>query len=277
MPRRGMTAETAGMRRKLQAPFLVLAVSLAALWIVALAPAKMHSHRIAGGLCETTGGKKIVPIPGFPGERIDRRVLPDLMKLVHKYKLFVIDGYSRDPVHAANGEHPMGLAADLVPDFDHGGNWNLVDKLAHKVEPVQNEPVAPFRWVGYDGDEGHGRGNHLHLSWSHSELTGHRRFPKTVITKHCPGKRKSGNGDGAGNSNGGGHGGGNGHGGNDSGGVSPGDGGDHGGSHHNGGNNNSGNNGGGSGGVGLRTTGPSHSIHIELAPPHPETASESVR
>jgi hypothetical protein len=33
---------------------------------------------------------------------------------------------------------------------------------------VQNKPALPFRWVGYDGDAGHGCGNHLHLSWNHA-------------------------------------------------------------------------------------------------------------
>ena len=28
--------------------------------------------------------------------------------------------------------------------------------------------MPPFRWVGYDGDAGHGCGNHLHLSWNHA-------------------------------------------------------------------------------------------------------------
>ena len=27
----------------------------------------------------------------------------------------------------------------------------------------------PFRWVGYDGDENHGCGDHLHLSWFHDD------------------------------------------------------------------------------------------------------------
>jgi hypothetical protein len=33
---------------------------------------------------------------------------------------------------------------------------------------VQNKPRPPFRWVGYEGDAGHGCGNHLHLSWNHA-------------------------------------------------------------------------------------------------------------
>ena len=33
---------------------------------------------------------------------------------------------------------------------------------------MQNQPLPPFRWVGYNGDAGHGCGNHLHLSWNHA-------------------------------------------------------------------------------------------------------------
>ena len=33
---------------------------------------------------------------------------------------------------------------------------------------MQNRPRPPFRWVGYNGDAGHGCGNHLHLSWEHA-------------------------------------------------------------------------------------------------------------
>jgi hypothetical protein len=81
---------------------------------------------------------------------------------------FRCDGYSGDAVHAANGEHPMGLALDIVPDFAHGGSWRLITKLAKWAEPQQNQPRSPFRWVGYDGDAGHGCGHHLHLSWNHA-------------------------------------------------------------------------------------------------------------
>ncbi|HEY6145033.1 MAG TPA: hypothetical protein VIV13_02075, partial [Solirubrobacterales bacterium] len=76
--------------------------------------------------------------------------------------------YSNDPVHASNGEHPLGLAIDVVPDKANGGSWKLVSRLAKRAEPVQGLPAPPFRWVGYDGDAGHGCGNHLHLSWNHA-------------------------------------------------------------------------------------------------------------
>lgn len=42
-------------------------------------------------------------------------------------------------------------------------------------------------WVGYDGDRGQGRGDHLHLSRSHSP-TRSGRPARTVYTVRCPQK-----------------------------------------------------------------------------------------
>ena len=164
---------------------LVFAAAAALLVATALG-AMRGSTKVSRNLCETTGGAKIVPIPGFPGERVDRRLLNDIAYLQRRYKIFITDGYSNDPVHASNGEHPMGLALDIVPDKAAGGSWRQITALANRVEPAQNEPVAPFRWVGYDGDSGHGRGNHLHLSWNHSDVRP-GRSPATVYTLRCPG------------------------------------------------------------------------------------------
>ena len=145
----------------------------------------MRSTALADGTCETLGGGRIVPIPGFPGERIDRRLLNDIRWLRRRYPIFITDGYSRDPVHAANGEHPLGLALDIVPDVERGGTWADVTALARWAEPRRDRPRAPFRWVGYDGDSGHGRGHHLHLSWNHS-TTKPGRSPRAVYTLRCP-------------------------------------------------------------------------------------------
>ena len=60
---------------------------------------------------------------------------------------------------------------DLVPTEPTstcGPNWEPITALALWAEPEQEKPVAPFRWVGYEGDAGHGCGNHLHLSWNHA-------------------------------------------------------------------------------------------------------------
>jgi hypothetical protein len=165
---------------------LSLAASLTlAVAVTALAAPAMTSTKISPTLCETTGGGKFVAIPGSPGEMIDRRLLADIRWIEHRYPIFITDGYSMDDVHALNGEHPIGLALDIVPDTAAGGRWSDVTRLALWAEPKQNQPRAPFRWVGYDGDEGHGRGDHLHLSWGHSETRpGHPA--QLVQTVRCP-------------------------------------------------------------------------------------------
>jgi hypothetical protein len=167
---------------------VVVAAVLAAGALAPVASAEMTSTPINSKLCETTGGGKFVPIPGFPGEKIDRRLLTDIEWLLEKYKhkFFITDGYSTDPVHTRNGEHPIGLALDIIPDFSRTEKWRKVSRLAKWSEPDPNEPRAPFRWVGYNGDSGHGRGNHLHLSWSHSD-TKPEKPARTVYTIKCPG------------------------------------------------------------------------------------------
>ena len=164
----------------------LIAGIVAVLAVAAIASARMTSTKLSPTLCETAGGGKFVPIPGFPGEKIDRRLLNDVRFLEKRYKIFITDGYSMDDVHAANGEHPLGLALDILPNKAAGGTWNDLDRLAAWAEPKQNQPRPPFRWVGYDGDSNHGRGNHLHLSFGHSE-TKPGTPAKLVQTIRCPG------------------------------------------------------------------------------------------
>ena len=235
-------------------------IAVAALALgVALAPtpasAKMRSVEISNKVCQTTGGGRIVDIPGFPGEKIDRRLLQDIKFLRRKYKIFITDGYSTSPVHSANGEHPRGVALDIVPNFAAGGNWNYIDQLARWAEPNQNQPRSPFRWVGYDGDSGHGRGHHLHLSYSHSGSS-FGETPKTVYTVKCP--KRAGDSEPDRDNDGGGGGGG----GDSDGGISPGDG--------SGGGGGGGDNDGGGGGISPRTL-----ESTQLAPVHPETGGVS--
>ena len=167
---------------------MVVAAAVAT-WAVVVAStgAVMRSTKLPDGTCETTGGGRFVPIPGFPGERIDRRLLADIAWLKRRYPIFITDGYSLDPVHASNGEHPLGLALDIVPDKAVGGTWAQITALARWAEPTQNHPRFPFRWVGYTGDSGHGPRNHLHISWGHSESMKGPGYPvRTVYTLRCP-------------------------------------------------------------------------------------------
>jgi hypothetical protein len=130
---------------------------------------------------------KIVPIPAsIPhevGDMVDKRILPDLRWIAQRYPIYVTDGYSGplpdgehvgcDECHTRGSDHYNGLAVDLVPlgaGTKCDAAWAPITRLALWAEPVQNEPVPPFRWVGYDGDAGHGCGNHLHLSWNHAVI-----------------------------------------------------------------------------------------------------------
>jgi hypothetical protein len=179
-------------------PFAVLAVVgvAAAGLLPAGAFGEMTSTQLGPKLCETTGGGRFVKIPGFPGERIDRRLLKDIRWMRNHYKIFITDGYSTDPIHARNGEHPIGLAADIVPDRSEGGTWRLIGKLAKRFEPEQNHVRMPFRWIGYNGDPNHGRGNHLHLSWAHSRKTRFGHPVRKVFTRICPEDPDGGDGGG---------------------------------------------------------------------------------
>jgi hypothetical protein len=177
----------AGCAKGVRARWTLTAVVMAtaALGLAASPAAGMRSHKVASKLCKTVNGGKFVPIPGFPGEKIDRRLIPDIRWMRQRFDIFITDGYSRDPVHAENGEHPIGLATDIVPNTSKNGSWNEIGELAHLAEPQQNEPIMPWRWVGWNGDAGHGRGNHLHLSWSHSpSKPGHPA--RVVYTRRCP-------------------------------------------------------------------------------------------
>ena len=128
---------------------------------------------------------ELVPIPASipheEGDMVDRRILPNLRWIAQRYPIYITDGYSGplpngeqvgcDNCHTRGSDHHNGLAVDIVPV--EGGtkcdaSWAPITRLALWAEPKQGVPAPPFRWVGYDGDAGHGCGHHLHLSWNHA-------------------------------------------------------------------------------------------------------------
>jgi hypothetical protein len=172
------------LRANLEA-FLALATIALAAWAVSVAGAEQATSRTV----YATG--KIVPIPASipheEGDMVDRRILPDLRWIAEHFPIYVTDGYSGplpgggragcNRCHTLHSDHYNGLAVDLVPEGGSSkcdGSWRAITKLAHWAEPVQNKPRLPFRWVGYDGDRGHGCGNHLHLSWNHATVAEYR-------------------------------------------------------------------------------------------------------
>ena len=128
-----------------------------------------------GRVTSLTGGGRFVPVPGQTWNRVDRRILPDLLYLVRRYRVRITEGFGTVG-HEHFGEHPLGLAVDIEPGA--GGTWADVSRAARWAEPRQNHPRPPFRWVGWNGDFNHGHPSvckrsrgcapHLHLSWSHS-------------------------------------------------------------------------------------------------------------
>jgi hypothetical protein len=180
------TADKAGVSQRLLASawvrFLaVFALSLAPLF--AVCAYSQASPIPATRLLYGTG--KIVPIPAAipheEGDMVDKRILPDLRWIAKHYPIYVTDGYSGplpngehagcNRCHTRGSDHYNGLAVDIVP-LNAGGKcdttWAGITRLALWAEPTQNKPRPPFRWVGYDGNTGHGCGNHLHLSWNHA-------------------------------------------------------------------------------------------------------------
>jgi hypothetical protein len=128
---------------------------------------------------------KIVPIPASipheEGDMVDRRILANLRWIAARFPIYVTDGFSgRLPngehvgchgCHVTHSDHYNGLAVDIVPRYWSDRcdiHWRGITRLARWAEPRQNRPAPPFRWVGYNGDAGHGCGDHLHLSWEHA-------------------------------------------------------------------------------------------------------------
>lgn len=170
------------VRFALAAPVLAAALALAAL-ATCFAAAPASAAPIPTRIAYASG--ELVPIPASipheEGDMVDRRIVPNLRWIAARYPIYVTDGYSGklpdgehvgcNGCHVRNSDHYNGLAVDIVALNGTGGcdrAWNGITRLAHWAEPVQNRPRAPFRWVGYDGDAGHGCGHHLHLSWEHA-------------------------------------------------------------------------------------------------------------
>jgi hypothetical protein len=119
-----------------------------------------------------------VPMPDFPGESIDPRILGNAQQVAKKFHLLVMDCFGPHPPHAALGEHPVGAACDYVPA---DGNWNNTMALARAAgwkescaaNGCEGSLKQPFRAVYYNGYPGHGdpahcSGScpaHIHLSW----------------------------------------------------------------------------------------------------------------
>jgi hypothetical protein len=137
-----------------------------------------------GDVVHTTDGAWLAPLPGFPGERCDARIIPDVVLLVRGFGLVVSDCYGGAP-HARDGEHPLGLAIDASPA---DGDWRRTELLARRFGWREScaatgcAGAGPFRVILYNGYPGHGDPRHsdnphIHLSWQHGPAAPFTRAP----------------------------------------------------------------------------------------------------
>jgi hypothetical protein len=121
-------------------------------------------------------GSWLAPLPGFPGERCDARIVGDVAALVAAFGLRVTDCFGGAPPHDLHGEHPLGLAIDALPA---DGNWDRTLAMAHAFGWAQScapdgcPGRGPFRVILYNGypshgDPRHSRIPHIHASWQHA-------------------------------------------------------------------------------------------------------------
>lgn len=123
-------------------------------------------------------GHWLVPVPGSSAV-CDARIVADVVMLMRTYRAQPGDCFAASG-HETSGEHPLGLAVDLVPA--PGGSWVLLGKMASDLgwrascgpTGCAGELPSPFRFIGWNGYQGHGdpahagANAHLHISWQHT-------------------------------------------------------------------------------------------------------------
>jgi hypothetical protein len=144
----------------------------------------MHYARVYRSAVPKPDGQSVGAIPGtgwlavVPGTTFecDQRIVPDVVALTIRYHLQLTACYAATG-HEASGEHPLGLAVDVIPAPP--ATWGMLDRLARDMgwTPGCAYPAGcpgpVFRFIGWNGYPGHGDpehagGNaHLHLSWAH--------------------------------------------------------------------------------------------------------------
>ena len=135
----------------------------------------------------------LAPVPGFPGERCDRRIVADVVRLTRAYGLHLTDCFGGAP-HELDGEHPLGLAADVVA--------RRRQLEPHAAARERRRLVARVRASGLPGPRAVPRGPlqrlsratairasrarpHLHLSWQHGAASPFSPAPwvRTVLSR----------------------------------------------------------------------------------------------
>jgi hypothetical protein len=145
------------------------------------AAAKSAPGSSSGTEVGVSDGNWLADLPGSPVQ-CDRRIIPDVLMLANRFHGHVTACYAATG-HKSAGEHPLGLAIDIVPEPP--ASWGMMMDLARfagwrpacESTGCASQTHTVFRFVGYNGYPGHGdpehcgcgSNAHLHLSWNHSE------------------------------------------------------------------------------------------------------------
>lgn len=147
-------------------------------------------------------GKWLEYLPKFywlkPSEppKADRRIVPMMRYILWRFKQQAGDCFDVTPGrHSYYGEHPLGDGCDVYPNPRAGGTWDDTDKLAEWLHwrrscTMSGCPNRAFKFIGYDGYPNHGKYNHLHLSFKHSQAKHGTRAAVVWVMKLARGHKK---------------------------------------------------------------------------------------
>jgi hypothetical protein len=135
-----------------------------------------------------SGGGWLAQVPGTSFQ-CDRRIVPDVVLILERYHAQLTACYAPTG-HEPTGEHPLGLAVDLVPAPP--SSWVMIDQMVHDLgwrescasSGCADQTHTVFRFIGWNGYSGHGdpahagANAHAHLSWS---WKGDRGPPATSV------------------------------------------------------------------------------------------------
>lgn len=122
------------------------------------------------------GATWLSTVPGT-NRQCDARIVANVVAILERYHAALTACYAATG-HESSGEHPLGLAVDLVPG---SSDWTALEQLARFAgwrpscasSGCASQTHTAFRFVGWNGYPGHGDpahaglNAHLHLSWDH--------------------------------------------------------------------------------------------------------------
>jgi hypothetical protein len=152
-------------------------------WYYRKVMAKAQDYRVSA-MVPTSGQSQSGPIDGswlmiVPGtdQQCDVRIVPNVVALLAHH--LTLRACYAPTGHEPSGEHPLGLAVDVVPTPPT--TWEALGQIARSAgwrescasSGCAGQTHTAFRFVGWNGYPGHGdpahagTNAHLHLSWNH--------------------------------------------------------------------------------------------------------------